>query len=122
LGYVLENEAIKSLPGLLKNDFGIKVKKGLKRTYVKDDEGKMIEVNIIGEGEKNGKKIVIIGESKSQLSKRNVDEFIKKKLKRLEGVYKEIFPILITHMVSQPDVEEYATKKGIKKIYYSYQF
>jgi len=121
LGYVLENEAIKNLPGLLKNDFGISVKEGLKRTYVKDNEGKMIEINIIGEGKKNGKKIVIIGESKSQLSKRNIDEFIKKKLKRLEGVYKEIFPVLITHMVSQPDVEKYATKKGIK-IYYSYQF
>jgi len=62
----------------------------------------MIEVNIIGEGEKNGRKITIIGESKSQLSKRNVDEFIKKKLERLEEVYKEIFPVLITHMVSPP--------------------
>jgi len=122
LGFVLENEAIKNLPRLLKNDFGITVKEGLKRTYVKDNEGKMIEINIIGEGKKNGKKIVIIGESKSQLSKRNIDEFIKRKLKRLEGVYKEIFPVLITHMVTQPDVEKYALKKGIRKIYYSYQF
>ncbi|MEW6620127.1 MAG: hypothetical protein AB1422_12470 [bacterium] len=50
-----------------------------------------------------------------------VDEFIKKKLKRLKGVGKEIFPILVTHMISEPDAEEYVKEKGIT-LYYSYDF
>jgi len=64
---------------------------------------------------------MIVGEGKSQLSKKGVDEFISKKLKRLEGVYEEIFPLLITYMISEPEVEDYAREKGIA-IYYSYDF
>jgi hypothetical protein len=62
-----------------------------------------------------------MGESKSQLSKNKIDEFIRKKLKRLEGVYPDLFPIIITHMISEPDVAGYAEEQGIH-LYYSYQF
>ena len=65
--------------------------------------------------------MVIVGESKSQLSKNGVNEFIRKKLKRLEGVFEEIFPVLITYMISGPDVERYVKDKGIA-LYYSYHF
>ena len=37
------------------------------------------------------------------------------------GVYEEIFPIVVTYMISNPDVEEYAKEKGIA-LYYSYDF
>jgi hypothetical protein len=40
-------------------------------------------------------------------------------INRLKGIYDRIFPILITHMISEPDVEEYAKGKGII-LYYSY--
>ncbi len=121
VGYRLEDESFKALPDLLKRDYGIIVEERLKRKFVTDNKGKKIEVNIIGEAKRNGKRIKIVGEGKSQLSKNNINEFIKKKLKRLEGVYEEICPILITYMTSEPDVEEYAKKKGIA-IYYSYDF
>ena len=121
VGYTLENEAFKALPELLQRDFGIIVKDRIKRQYVTDNKGKSIEVNIIVEASKEGKEMVIVGEAKSQLSKNDVDNFIRRKLSRLEGMFKEVFPLLITHMTTAPDIEEYVRQKGIA-LYYSYDF
>lgn len=121
VGYTLENEAYKALPRLLEENAGITVKGRLKRQYIIDNKDQYIEVNIVGEASKNDKKVMIIGEGKSQLSKKGVDEFIRKKLNRLTGMFEEIYPILVTHMTSDPHVEEYAKGKGIA-LYYSYDF
>ena len=123
VGYVLENEALKALPRILKKEFGIELKERLVRKFIRDREGKDIEINIIGRGKRNGKEVIIIGEGKVQLSKNKVREFVRKKLRRVEGVFREeLFPILVTHMISEPDVEEFAKSQGIKKIFYSYEF
>jgi myosin heavy subunit len=121
VGYTLENQAFLALPKLLKRDYGIVVKGRLKRGYMKDGKGRIVEVNILGEGMKNGKKFVLIGESKVRLSKRAINEFIERRVKAFEGVFKNLFPILVTHMISEPDAEEYAKEKGIA-LYYSYDF
>ncbi len=121
IGYILENEAIKALPKLLKRDHKLNVKGKLKRSFVLDKFGSYVEVNIFGEAFKNRTKYTIVGEAKSQLSKNDVDDFIRKKLKRLEEVFPKIFPVLVTHMISEPDVEEYAKGKGVS-IFYSYEF
>ncbi|BAP57240.1 hypothetical protein THII_2943 [Thioploca ingrica] len=121
VGYSLENKAYKVLPQLLQRDFGLIVQGRLKRGYLKDNQGKELEVNIIGQALQEGKIVTIIGESKSQLSKPKIDEFIRKRLQRFEGVIPECFPILITHMISNSGVEEYAKNKGIA-VYYSYDF
>ncbi|MDI6752580.1 MAG: chordopoxvirus fusion protein [bacterium] len=121
VGYILEDEAFKALPALLKRDFGLILKDRLKRQYIIDNEEKYIEINMLGNATKDGKEIMIIGEGKSQLSKNGVNEFIRKKLKRLEGLYDEIFPVLVTYMTSEPDVEGYVKEKGIA-LYYSYDF
>jgi len=121
VGFRLEDESYKALPGLLEKDFGLIVKSPLKRRYIKDKEGRYIEINIIGEATQNGKKITIIGEGKSQISKADINDFIRKKIKRLNGVFDEIFPVLITYMTQEYDTEEYAQKKGIA-LYYSYDF
>ena len=118
VGYSLEDKAYKALPELLKRDYGIIIKGKLKRSYMHDMNGNYLEVNIYGQAEKNGQDIIIIGESKSQLSKNKINEFIRKRLNKFEG---EIFPILITHMISEPDVEDYAREKNIA-LYYSYDF
>ncbi len=123
VGFVLENEAYKFLPVLLKQEFGLEVQGRLMRKFVTDKKGEQIEVNIIGEAVRNGNHFVIIGESKSQLSKNKIAEFFNRKLKRLEGVFAgELFPILITHMISQPDAADFALQQGIKRVYYSYEF
>ncbi|MCP5104216.1 MAG: chordopoxvirus fusion protein [bacterium] len=124
-GYTLENEAYKKLPELLKKDFGIAAKERLIRRYVQDIKGNDIEVNIFGHGERDVagevKKVTIIGESKAQLSKNDVDNFLRKKIKRVEGLYPNVFMVLITHMTTSRDVEEYAKQKQIT-LYYSYDF
>jgi len=123
VGYILENEAMKVLPTLLLKEFGLKVEDRLVRKFIKDKKGRSIEINIIGKAVRDGKEVVIIGEAKTQLSKNKVLEFLRKKIRPLEGVFKEeFFPILVTHMITQPDVEEYAYKNGIKRVYYSYEF
>ena len=122
VGYILENEAMKALPSLLAQEFGLKIEGRFVRKFVKDKKGRPIEVNIIGEAVKNSKKIVIIGQSKLRLSKEDILEFLRDKIIPFEEIFEEIFPILITHMITQPDVEEYAHKHGIKRVYYSYEF
>ena len=121
VGYTLENQAYKALPELLARDYGLKVEGPLIRTFIKDEKGRPLEVNIYGEARKNGRTIVILGEAKSQLSKNDVDRFLRRKVKPLSRVFPEHFLILVTHMVSSPEVEEYARKKGVA-LYYSYQF
>jgi hypothetical protein len=121
VGYTLENSAYKALPELLKRDYGIRVIGRLKRGYLRDIHGRPVEVNILGEATRNGKRITIIGESKARLSKKAIDKFVEKRLKAFGGVIKDIFPVIVTHMISEPDAEEHAKKKGVA-LYYSYDF
>jgi hypothetical protein len=122
VGYRLEDEAFKALPALLQRDFGIEVQGRLRRRFVTDNRGQPMEVNIIGDALRDQQPLVIVGESKSQLSKNKVNEFVQKKLKRLEGVFAaEVFPVLVTYMISEPDVEEYVKERGIA-LYYSFDF
>ncbi|CUT05904.1 hypothetical protein JGI24_01789, partial [Candidatus Kryptobacter tengchongensis] len=120
VGFGLEDKAFKSLPKLLKRDYDIEVKKILIRRFIKDKYGKDIEVNIFAQAERNGQEITVIGECKSQLSKNDVENFEEYRLKRFEGVYPNILPILITYMESEPGVEEFVRSKGIG-IYFSYE-
>ncbi|NIR51603.1 chordopoxvirus fusion protein [candidate division KSB1 bacterium] len=121
VGYTLENEAFKALPALLKKDYGLLLQERLKHRYVKDRKGEYIEINIIGSASQNGRTVTIVGESKSQLSKKGIDAFLRRKVNRLSGLYEHIFPLLITHMTTSPDVESYAKEKGIA-LYYSFDF
>ncbi len=120
VGYRLEDEAYKGLPALLLRDFNMQVSGRLKRGYLTDIEGNSIEVNIIGKAKQQDENVLIIGEAKSQLSKKFVDEFLRKKLNRLPKTEKT-FPILVTYMITAPDIEEYVKTKGIQ-LYYSYDF
>ncbi|MEM3580973.1 MAG: chordopoxvirus fusion protein [Candidatus Bathyarchaeia archaeon] len=120
VGYHLEDRAIRSLPKLLKERFGIDLIERPLRKYVQGKKGTYIEVNILAKGRKNGKELIVVGESKSQLSKKDVDEFIRKKLSQLP-FEKDIFPILVTYMIAQHDAEDYAKRKGIS-VFYSYDF
>ena len=120
VGYLLEDRAYRSLPRLLKEDFGIEVIGQLKRDYVEITPGTYEEVNILGKGKKEGKEIYIIGEAKTQLKKKDVDAFIKKVKKLEKGLYGEKFLLLVTYQAS-PKVRKYLESKGIP-VYYSYQF
>ena len=77
VGYGLEDRAMKYLPEILKERYGITVKGRLIRKFVKYN-GEEEEINIYGIGKKNEKEIEIIGEAKANLSRKDVDSFLKK--------------------------------------------
>jgi hypothetical protein len=119
VGYRLEDEAIWALPALLKRDLNMEVIGSLKRDFLEIGPGKFIEVNVWGTAKKNGSKVAILGESKTQLKKSDVDTFIKHISKIKESTGMKIYPILITYQTS-PQVKKYVENKGIK-IYFSYE-
>ena len=121
VGYTLENEAYRYLPRLLQRDYGLELEEPLIRTFVRDRRGRPIEVNIFGRACRDGRELVVLGEAKAQLSKRDIDRFLRRKVSPLEGVFPERFLVMVTHMISEPEVEDYARKKGVA-LYYSYQF
>jgi uncharacterized phage infection (PIP) family protein YhgE len=121
VSYTLENEAYKALPALLLRNHGLQVIGRLKRGYAIDAEGNAYEVNILGEAQRDGQRLTIIGESKAQLSKQEIDRFVRRKLRPLQRIYGTVFPIIVTHMTTSPDVERYAREKGVA-VYYSYDF
>ncbi|WP_027718309.1 hypothetical protein [Desulfovirgula thermocuniculi] len=53
--------------------------------------GDYLEVNILGDGTLGGRRVKIVGESKAQLSKNDVDRFLKRKLGKLKGTFPEVF-------------------------------
>ncbi len=120
VGYDLENRAYVSLPALLKERFDIVVEEPLYRRFIEDFEGNPLEVNVIGRASRGSERLRIVGEAKSQLSKNAIEEFIRKRLNRLPVDDGVLFPLLITHMISEPDAEEFARDHGIA-LFYSYQ-
>lgn len=120
IGYTLENEAFKALPRLLMERCSIQVKGRLLRRFIEYPDSSEDEVNIFGEGTKDGKQFYIVGESKSQLSTKHVDKFLKL-LGRLETVLDmECFPLMVTHS-ARPKVLSDAESKGIV-VFFSYEF
>ena len=118
VGYVLEDRAYVKLPALIARDCGIKVE-DLRRKYVEVSPGKYEEVNIIGHGFKDNKRVWILGECKSQLQKRHIREF-ERKLKRLEGLFPGDKVVVFVTYNTSPSVEECIRKKGYL-LYYSYE-
>lgn len=121
VGNQLEDLAYRALPPLLQRDFNQVVEGGLKRGYVNDNRGKPQEVNILGTARRNGTQMTIIGESKAQLCKNDVDRFLRRTVQQLTDLYDTMFPVLVTCMISEPDVETYAREQNVA-IYYSYDF
>jgi len=118
LGFMLENEAYRVLPGILKDRYGIEVKERFLRRSIRSlgikKEG---EVNIFSRGvyKDTGTEVVIIGEAKSQLGKDDIDDLLKLSAK-LKGIDKgEEFLLAITHYVRET-VIEYAREKGVEVI------
>jgi len=118
LGYMLENEAYRVLPNMLKSKYGIEVKEKFLRRSIRSlgikAEG---EINIFSHGvyEDKGTEVVIIGEAKSQLGKDDIDDFLDlvAKLKKFgEG---KRFLLLVTHYARET-VVEYAKEKGVEVI------
>jgi hypothetical protein len=118
LGFMLENEAYRVLPGILKDRYGIEVKERFLRQSIRSlgikDEG---EINIFSRGvyKDKGTEVVIIGESKSQLGRDDIDDLLELSAK-LNLIDKgEKFLLAITHYARET-VIKYAREKGVEVI------
>jgi hypothetical protein len=79
------------------------------------------EVNIFGEGRRDGQQISIVGEAKSRLKTKHVDVLVQK-VERLQAsgiLYKDYLLVVVVHSV-RPVVEEYARAQGVK-VYWSFE-
>lgn len=115
-GYMLENEAYRSLPAIMQKRFGVEVKERFLRKYFMLSDGTEVEINVLGKGLKNGDEVTIIGEAKSILEGKDVDRF----LDVLEGLKQvvsgQVLRIFVTHS-ARPSVEKFATDNRIQVIY-----
>ena len=109
IGYSLEDRAIKGLPALLSRDLGLKIET-LDRRFIEYPDGGDDEINIYGEGLIDEETVYIIGESKSQLGKRDVDRFTKFLARVSNHLGARVIPLLVTYSVP-PKVEQYAREK-----------
>jgi hypothetical protein len=109
IGYELADSAIKGLPALLSRDLGLKIET-LDRRFIEYLDGGDDEINIYGEGLIGEEMVYIIGESKSQLGKRDVDRFTKFLARVSNHLGARLIPLLVTYSV-RPKVEQYAREK-----------
>ncbi|KJU86725.1 DNA repair ATPase [Candidatus Magnetobacterium bavaricum] len=129
VSYALENEAYRELPKFLMAKYGIEMLARLIRVELKKD----CEINILGEGTRYGKPVLIVGEAKLRLQgyyttgisanlqmvdvfdqlERNV-EAVRLQCKHVgigaDGSEKEIVRILITHFATADFLEEASTR------------
>lgn len=112
-GYALENEAYRALPGYLQSEHNITIDNRFIREYIGDRE-----INLLAEGHQNGEPILIVGESKVQLS---TDDFVQleRHVETVRQAQQEgtlpahrILPLLITHM-ARPQALRRAERDGV---------
>jgi DNA repair exonuclease SbcCD ATPase subunit len=110
-GYLLEDRAMKSLPKILKRNYNIKAVGNFVRDYFIIN-GEHVEVNIFGKVKKGNKEYILIGEAKSQVTKKAIDKFLKKCDKISKKFSKETIKVFISY-IFPPGIKEYAEEKGI---------
>ncbi len=123
IGYNLENQSYKSLPNLLLRDDGIRVDGRLIRRYFPGKrKGQYLQANIYGWGKKNGDRVLILGEAKTSISRKEINRFQKlvKQIATIEELPSEkILQVIVVHDIT-PTTQEYAKEKGIR-VYWSYE-
>ena len=117
MSYALENEAYRSLPAFLLENHGIEVTERLIRTTVNDEE-----INFLGRAVRDGRPVLIVGESKQRLderrsSKREEDRIfsqLEAKSEVVRAAYpdEEITMLLITHY-ARPEFLRSAAARSI---------
>ncbi len=119
VGHTLEDKAIIKLPNILRERYGIELEGELMRGFLENKRGDVEEINVYGFGKKNGEKVFIIGEGKARFGKGDLKDFLKK-IERYGEIYGKPFPIIITFIFSNREVEEKVKELGIT-YFLSYQ-
>ena len=109
VGYGIEDKMIPHLPAFAKMEFGVDLTQVDRRNVIYPT-GKYDEVNLYGEGSRDGQDIFMIGEAKAQPGKKDFDDF-SKKLARLQGVLKGTIESFMVGYQYTPAVEAYADER-----------
>ncbi|MEJ5349053.1 MAG: hypothetical protein WHS46_10260 [Desulfosoma sp.] len=108
MAYALENEAYRKLPAYLASVYGIQVKDRIVRADVADEE-----VNFFARAQKDGKSLILIGESVLRLDDTSKLKSLRLKLDKITPIMaEELMPIVVTHY-AKPKVLEKARGAGI---------
>ena len=88
------------LPSYLKDRYNIKVEK-LELEYLKLIDGREREFDLVGVGEREGRKVLIVGEVKTRVTPKELKNFVRivRKVKRPDEV-EEIVPILFSRRMA----------------------
>jgi hypothetical protein len=108
VSYSLENEAYRQLPFFLKEHYNIDVTDKMVRLEMEGEE-----INIFAHGRRDGKDILIVGETQLKLSSVGKLRQLEKKVSLIQRHYPgDCIPLLITHF-ARPAVLDAAKEKGI---------
>ncbi|MGA9347657.1 MAG: hypothetical protein WBW48_02475 [Anaerolineae bacterium] len=115
IGYGLEDIAKVVLPGYLYRHFGIvlegKLGEELGRHFFHID-GSDVEINLYGEGERDGQRVVVLGEAKSRIFRSDVEKFVYN-LAVIDHVLKgEVVRVMFGYFL-HPSAEEAARERNI---------
>jgi peptidoglycan hydrolase CwlO-like protein len=113
IGFGLEDIARVVIPGWLYRHEGIEVEE-LVRKFISVD-GEQIEVNLYGEGVREGSRLTILGEARSRIYLSDVEEFDKTVEKVKKTVANKVYKLMFGYYV-HPSAEEEAGKRGVRLI------
>jgi predicted nucleic acid-binding Zn-ribbon protein len=103
IGYGLEDIARLVLPGYLRWRYGLRVDKLTRRLFWVDETS--VDIDLYGEGERDGRKAVVLGEVKSRIHKREVDEFRRKLDLVGPQVEGEVVPVMFSYFIDLSAME-----------------
>ena len=114
MGYTLENAAYRALPAILRN-YGLKVEDRLVRKYVRVGR-RWRQVNVYGHAQRNGERVLVLGEVKTRPSKKEITRFEKlaDALAQAEGL--PVFRLFVAHDFP-PDIESFLRSRDILPVW-----
>jgi predicted nuclease with TOPRIM domain len=116
LGFGLEDIARVMVPGYLLRHEKIEIEGELSRNFFVVD-GKEIEVNLYGEGKREGVEVVVIGEVKTRIYEREAKSFLSCVVEPIRSIIKdkELYPLMFAYFI-HPSAQALANLHGIHLI------
>ena len=112
VGFSIEDIAKVVLPGYLQRHYGIEVEELERRFFDVEGRTEPIEIDIYGEGKRNGKEVVIIGESKSKIYGREVEGFIDTVNLIRGNIHQELYQVMFGFYI-HPSATKAGKERGI---------
>ena len=113
LGFGLEDIAHVVLPGYLERHHGIHIESFQRKFFTIGR--KLREINLYGEGRRNRHKIIVLGEVKSRIFKREVEQFARFAQRVEKQVSEEVFKLMFGYYV-HPSGSDSAKRHAIELI------